>query len=106
VHEIGAADDTDEPAAAYDRYPFDAVPFEELGDLFERSVVIDSNDLAGHHVARAAAVGLDVINRPPLRKEKQGQPPRRLALGLRFSPSHEIAFADDPDDSSIGFDDW
>jgi hypothetical protein len=32
MQEIGAADDTGEPVAAHDRYPFDAVPFVEFGD--------------------------------------------------------------------------
>ena len=35
MQESGAADDIDEPVAAHDRYPFDAVPSEEFGDLFE-----------------------------------------------------------------------
>jgi hypothetical protein len=37
VQRIGAADDPEEPTVAHDRHPFDAAPFEEFDDLFERS---------------------------------------------------------------------
>ena len=104
-HEVRPANDPDELAVAQDRHPFDPVGLQQDGDIGDRSLLGDRQDVARHDVRHLAAVGLDVFTGEFVGRRHHFEPPRAAPLGTGFGAVQQVAFADHADHPVVFIDD-
>jgi hypothetical protein len=92
-----AADDAGQPARAQHRYSLDPFGFENGGDVDDRGLLGDRDDVPGHHVFDLAAMRFDIIGGELVGRRGEVEPPGAPPFGAGFGAVNEIAFADHAD---------
>ena len=85
------------------RIPADVLTLEDAGDFRDRCPGRDRDHFAGHHVAGATRVRLDVLRRRAVGGE-QARPPRVAALGMvgaDLAPIEQVALAHQADEAAV-----
>src|SRR5271169_1204011 len=95
VHQIGAADDADHPAASHHRQTFHVAALHELDHFLERVVLRHGDRIGGHDLVDFSPRGMDIFVGEAARPDDEFQPFRPAALRAELAAAQEIAFGHD-----------
>ncbi len=105
AEQVGTADDADDLVLPQHGHALDAVLLQQARDLGQRRLLLDRDDLAGHHVARQPVTGADVgqeLRRDILALREHLQPPGRPLVAGDVTPADKVTLAHDAEQRARG----
>lgn len=104
LDQVGSTDDPHQFASTQYRYPLDAVPLHEGGNLCNIVVMLHFQHIARHYVCYGPAVLAYVFARQLVAGRSQFLRGATNVLAAKFGTPEQVAFADHAHDSSIRHD--